>query len=157
MKFEIHFKFRASLRKFQDLNFWDATKSDPQKRTAKPTNNQRTDKKASRNSIMQHVQMMAVWTTRLSFRLYKQSTRCGLEPHTSASAAGSAAVLFTLNRYSNSFLFFDARLSMTSTTLPGPAALKLPFMIGSSCASTFLIFYTMTVYPPSASGANCAP
>jgi hypothetical protein len=25
MKFEIHFKFRASLRKFQDLNFWDAT------------------------------------------------------------------------------------------------------------------------------------
>jgi hypothetical protein len=26
MKFEIHFEFRASLRKFQDLNFWDATK-----------------------------------------------------------------------------------------------------------------------------------
>jgi hypothetical protein len=25
-KFEIHFEFRASLRKFQDLNFWDATK-----------------------------------------------------------------------------------------------------------------------------------
>jgi hypothetical protein len=25
MKFEIHFEFRASLRKFQDLNFWDAT------------------------------------------------------------------------------------------------------------------------------------
>jgi hypothetical protein len=28
MKFEIHFEFRASLRKFQDLNFWDATPSD---------------------------------------------------------------------------------------------------------------------------------
>jgi hypothetical protein len=28
MKFEIHFEFRASLRKFQDLNFWDATKDD---------------------------------------------------------------------------------------------------------------------------------
>jgi hypothetical protein len=26
MKFEIHFEFRASLRKFQNLNFWDATK-----------------------------------------------------------------------------------------------------------------------------------
>jgi hypothetical protein len=25
MKFEIHFEFRASLRRFQDLNFWDAT------------------------------------------------------------------------------------------------------------------------------------
>jgi hypothetical protein len=25
MKFEIHFEFRASLRNFQDLNFWDAT------------------------------------------------------------------------------------------------------------------------------------
>jgi hypothetical protein len=25
MKFEIHFEFRASLRKFQDLNFWYAT------------------------------------------------------------------------------------------------------------------------------------
>jgi hypothetical protein len=25
MKFEIHFEFRASLGKFQDLNFWDAT------------------------------------------------------------------------------------------------------------------------------------
>jgi hypothetical protein len=25
MKFEIHFEFRAGLRKFQDLNFWDAT------------------------------------------------------------------------------------------------------------------------------------
>jgi hypothetical protein len=25
MTFEIHFEFRASLRKFQDLNFWDAT------------------------------------------------------------------------------------------------------------------------------------
>jgi hypothetical protein len=25
MKFEIHFEFRASLRKFLDLNFWDAT------------------------------------------------------------------------------------------------------------------------------------
>jgi hypothetical protein len=31
MKFEIHFEFRASLRKFQDLNFWDAT-STPLKR-----------------------------------------------------------------------------------------------------------------------------
>jgi hypothetical protein len=28
MKFEIHFEFRASLRKFQDLNFWDATIAD---------------------------------------------------------------------------------------------------------------------------------
>jgi hypothetical protein len=28
MKFEIHFEFRASLRKFQDLNFWDATNQD---------------------------------------------------------------------------------------------------------------------------------
>jgi hypothetical protein len=27
MKFEIHFEFRASLRKFQDLNFWDATET----------------------------------------------------------------------------------------------------------------------------------
>jgi hypothetical protein len=27
MKLEIHFEFRASLRKFQDLNFWDATKA----------------------------------------------------------------------------------------------------------------------------------
>jgi hypothetical protein len=27
MKFEIHFEFRAGLRKFQDLNFWDATQS----------------------------------------------------------------------------------------------------------------------------------
>jgi hypothetical protein len=27
MKFEVHFEFRASLRKFQDLNFWDATVS----------------------------------------------------------------------------------------------------------------------------------
>jgi hypothetical protein len=25
MKFKIHFEFRASLKKFQDLNFWDAT------------------------------------------------------------------------------------------------------------------------------------
>jgi hypothetical protein len=25
MKFEIHFEFRASLRKFLDLKFWDAT------------------------------------------------------------------------------------------------------------------------------------
>jgi hypothetical protein len=25
MKFKIHFEFGASLRKFQDLNFWDAT------------------------------------------------------------------------------------------------------------------------------------
>jgi hypothetical protein len=29
MKFEIHFEFRASLRKFQDLNFWDATMALP--------------------------------------------------------------------------------------------------------------------------------
>jgi hypothetical protein len=29
MKFEIHFEFRASLRKFQDLNFWDATPPRP--------------------------------------------------------------------------------------------------------------------------------
>jgi hypothetical protein len=29
MKFEIHFEFRASLRKFQDLNFWDATTRHP--------------------------------------------------------------------------------------------------------------------------------
>jgi hypothetical protein len=29
MNFEIHFEFRASLRKFQDLNFWDATKPSP--------------------------------------------------------------------------------------------------------------------------------
>jgi hypothetical protein len=28
MKFEIHFEFRVSLRKFQDLNFWDATLGD---------------------------------------------------------------------------------------------------------------------------------
>jgi hypothetical protein len=28
MGFEIHFEFRASLRKFQDLNFWDATVCD---------------------------------------------------------------------------------------------------------------------------------
>jgi hypothetical protein len=27
MKFEIHFEFRASLRKFQYLNFWDATRA----------------------------------------------------------------------------------------------------------------------------------
>jgi hypothetical protein len=27
MKFKIHFEFRASLRKFQNLNFWDATVS----------------------------------------------------------------------------------------------------------------------------------
>jgi hypothetical protein len=25
MKFKIHFEFKASLRKFQDLNSWDAT------------------------------------------------------------------------------------------------------------------------------------
>jgi hypothetical protein len=25
MKFEFHFEFRASLKKFQDLNFWDGT------------------------------------------------------------------------------------------------------------------------------------
>jgi hypothetical protein len=29
MKFEIHFEFRASLRNFQDLNFWDATEAHP--------------------------------------------------------------------------------------------------------------------------------
>jgi hypothetical protein len=29
MKFEIHFEFRAILRKFQDLNFWDATPAKP--------------------------------------------------------------------------------------------------------------------------------
>jgi hypothetical protein len=29
MKFEIHFEFRASLRKFQDLKFWDATGTCP--------------------------------------------------------------------------------------------------------------------------------
>jgi hypothetical protein len=29
MKFEIHFEFRASLRKFQELNFWDATQRMP--------------------------------------------------------------------------------------------------------------------------------
>jgi hypothetical protein len=34
MKFEIHFEFRASLRKFQDLNFWDATGSSPKELTA---------------------------------------------------------------------------------------------------------------------------
>jgi hypothetical protein len=28
MKFEIQLEFRASLRKFQDLNFWDATGSE---------------------------------------------------------------------------------------------------------------------------------
>jgi hypothetical protein len=28
MKFKIHFEFRASLRKFQDLNFRDATVCD---------------------------------------------------------------------------------------------------------------------------------
>jgi hypothetical protein len=28
MKFEIHFEFRASLRKFQELNFWDATRTE---------------------------------------------------------------------------------------------------------------------------------
>jgi hypothetical protein len=28
MKFEIHFEFRASLRKFQDLNFWDSTQGE---------------------------------------------------------------------------------------------------------------------------------
>jgi hypothetical protein len=28
MKFEIHFEFRASLIKFQNLNFWDATLAD---------------------------------------------------------------------------------------------------------------------------------
>jgi hypothetical protein len=30
MKFEIQFEFRASLRKFQDLNFWDATPKVPE-------------------------------------------------------------------------------------------------------------------------------
>jgi hypothetical protein len=34
MKFEIHFEFRASLRKFQDLNFWDATTRDSRNRAA---------------------------------------------------------------------------------------------------------------------------
>jgi hypothetical protein len=29
MKFEIHFEFRASLRNFQYLNFWDATGLQP--------------------------------------------------------------------------------------------------------------------------------
>jgi hypothetical protein len=34
MKFEIHFEFRASLRKFQNLNFWDATpEADPGQET----------------------------------------------------------------------------------------------------------------------------
>jgi hypothetical protein len=33
MKFEIHFEFRASLRKFQDLNFWDATGDDGRDRS----------------------------------------------------------------------------------------------------------------------------
>jgi hypothetical protein len=28
MKLKIHFEFRASLRNFQDLNFWGATDSD---------------------------------------------------------------------------------------------------------------------------------
>jgi hypothetical protein len=28
MKFEIHFEFRGSLRNFQDLNFWDATRNE---------------------------------------------------------------------------------------------------------------------------------
>jgi hypothetical protein len=32
MKFEIHFEFRASLRKFQDLNFLGCYKSTPLKR-----------------------------------------------------------------------------------------------------------------------------
>jgi hypothetical protein len=37
MKFEIHFEFRASLRKFQDLNFWDATApEDDELRLARP-------------------------------------------------------------------------------------------------------------------------
>jgi hypothetical protein len=37
MKFEIHFEFRASLRNFQDLDFWDATEVDLQeKRTYVP-------------------------------------------------------------------------------------------------------------------------
>jgi hypothetical protein len=34
MKFEIHFEFRTSLRKFQDLNFWDATTSFPNERVS---------------------------------------------------------------------------------------------------------------------------
>jgi hypothetical protein len=29
MKFKIHFEFRASLREFQNLNFWDATPNRP--------------------------------------------------------------------------------------------------------------------------------
>jgi hypothetical protein len=36
MKFEIHFEFRASLRKFQDLNFWDATVMSPLLRACCP-------------------------------------------------------------------------------------------------------------------------
>jgi hypothetical protein len=34
MKFEIHFEFRVSLRKFQDLNFWDATAGAPTEDTS---------------------------------------------------------------------------------------------------------------------------
>jgi hypothetical protein len=33
MKFEIYFESRASLRKFQDLNFWDATQDQPSSST----------------------------------------------------------------------------------------------------------------------------
>jgi uncharacterized beta-barrel protein YwiB (DUF1934 family) len=36
MKFEIHFEFRASLRKFQDLKFWDATRDYGYKLTKVP-------------------------------------------------------------------------------------------------------------------------
>jgi hypothetical protein len=36
MKFEIHFEFRASLRKFQDLNFWDATPRYPRPPRVRP-------------------------------------------------------------------------------------------------------------------------
>jgi hypothetical protein len=37
MKFEIHFEFRASLRKFQDLNFWGATENKSQANKADDT------------------------------------------------------------------------------------------------------------------------
>jgi hypothetical protein len=35
MKFEIHFEFRASLRKFQNLNFWDATEREGKNKSTK--------------------------------------------------------------------------------------------------------------------------
>jgi hypothetical protein len=49
MKFKIHFEFRASLRKFQDLNFWDATEflfNEP--RDDKPTDSGSSHKKRDR-------------------------------------------------------------------------------------------------------------